>query len=407
MRMLAIAPEVPYPPHSGGKSRAFNLLSRLGKRAELSLVCLSHSAEEEEATDYLRSLFTVRTVPWEMPAGYRAMHESAWPMSSLHYVRSLLFDPLPFLASYFRSPAMQAAVDEALPESYDAVFVVTSMMGQFVRESVRRKAIVDLWNVETLVQQRQAQRASSKERLGHTLEYRKMRRFEGDQFKTVGLCVAVSELEKQAVLRIEPSARVAVVDNGVDVDYFTPQHAAARPDSLIYTGTMKYKPNEEAILYFCREILPAVRAAIPAVTLKIVGTSPPGNIRALASECVQVTGWVEDVRPHLAAASLVIVPLLSGGGSRLKITEALAMGKAVVSTSMGAEGLELHHGRHLLIANDPADFANAVIQLLGNPQRRESLGDEGRRKVIERYGWDLLATRLYDACLELTERLSR
>lgn len=406
MRLLVIAPEVPYPPHGGGKSRAYNLLSRIGGQAELSLICFSHSQEEEEAAEGLRPLFPVRTVPYEVPPGYRAMQESAGLPAVYHYLRALLADPLPFLVSYFRSPSMQQAVREGLSGNYDAVYVITSMMAQFLPKPARSRAILDLWNVEALVQQREMEKARGRARIEQAIEFAKMLRYERRQFETFGACIAVSDPEKQAVLKIAPSARVQVVENGVDIDHFHPLDTPIEPNSLTFTGTMKYKPNEEAALYFCSRILPLIRAQEPDVAVRIVGDAPPESIRSLASESVEVTGWVSDTRPYLASAAVVVVPLLSGGGSRLKITEALATGKAVVSTSLGAEGLELEPDRHLLIADTPDDFARAVVGLMSDPYRARELGGEGRRRVLERYSWDRLASRLLASCQELAGQVT-
>jgi glycosyltransferase involved in cell wall biosynthesis len=174
---------------------------------------------------------------------------------------------------------------------------------------------------------------------------------------------------------------------------------------MVFTGSLHYAPNTEAMLYFTSEIWPKVRRLIPEATLSMVGGHPPVNIRRLAHlPNVTVTGYVPDIRPYIAGAQIVIVPLRIGGGTRLKIVEALAMGKAVVTTSLGCEGLEVQNNRHLLIADDPNEFADRVIDLLRSPQRCRELGTEGRRLVEEMYDWQAIGARLESALRDLVSK---
>jgi glycosyltransferase involved in cell wall biosynthesis len=170
------------------------------------------------------------------------------------------------------------------------------------------------------------------------------------------------------------------------------------PNRLVFTATMNYGPNAEAAIHFATHIWPQVRAAIPDATLKIVGHGPPAPVRQLGQRPgITVTGSVPDVRPYLASAQAVVVPLRIGGGTRLKIVEALAMAKPVVTTTLGAEGLAVEPGRHLLIADDPDAFASDVIALLRDPARRASLAHAGRALVEERYDWGAIGAQLDDA----------
>jgi glycosyltransferase involved in cell wall biosynthesis len=180
----------------------------------------------------------------------------------------------------------------------------------------------------------------------------------------------------------------------VDLDYFS---VLAQPDQtrhLVFTGSMDWRPNQDAARYFVNDIMPLLRGHRPDLDCTFVGRSPPADIVRLAEvPGVHVTGTVPDVRPYVKRAAVHVVPLRVGGGSRLKILEALAMGRAVVSTSVGAEGLDVVHGRHVLLANNPRDFADSVLGLLENLDQRQRLAAEGRRLVEQRYGWDLLADR--------------
>jgi glycosyltransferase involved in cell wall biosynthesis len=193
-----------------------------------------------------------------------------------------------------------------------------------------------------------------------------------------------------------PQARTAVVPNGVDLDFFragaTP--AVRAPTTLLFFGAIDYHPNTDAMLFFAREVMPLLRSRVPRVRLCIVGRRPPEAVTALRGPDVEVAGAVEDVRPYLERAAVVIVPLRLGGGTRLKILEALAMGKAVVSTTLGAEGLDVVPDRDLLLADDPATFAAQIRRLLDDPELAARIGAAGRRVVEARYGWGASVERL-------------
>ncbi len=235
-------------------------------------------------------------------------------------------------------------------------------------------------NVEAEIWRRHAETATnpiSRRLLGQ--QWRRMLRFERDGLARFDLVLAVSEADGQTFERLYPGALrapVHVVQTGVDTRYFAPADApAVRRAHLVFTGSMDWLPNEDGMLYFVREILPRIRREEPDATLSIIGRAPTPAVRRLAEEAgVDVTGRVDDVRPHIAAGAVYVVPLRVGGGTRLKIFEAMGMGKAVVSTTIGAEGLPVSHGRDIMIADEPAAFADAVVRLIRQPAERGAAG---------------------------------
>jgi glycosyltransferase involved in cell wall biosynthesis len=187
---------------------------------------------------------------------------------------------------------------------------------------------------------------------------------------------------------------VFTVPTGVDTSYFAPDGVPESPGRLVFIGSMDWYPNEDAMMFFIGEILPAVRRAVPDVELTVVGRDPSARLRAMGEAAgVRITGTVDDVRPWIADAAVYVVPLRVGGGTRLKIFEGLAMGKAVVSTTVGAEGLPLVDGTHFVRADAPAGFARAVVSLLRDPARRRALGMAGRQLVEARYSWATVARK--------------
>jgi glycosyltransferase involved in cell wall biosynthesis len=232
------------------------------------------------------------------------------------------------------------------------------------------------------------------------VEWRKMRRYEARACRRARLTIAVSDADRALLSAGAPGADIRSIPTGVDTVYFHPNGTGEKPAALVFTGSMDWHPNEDAILHFIATTLPEVRRQVPDVTLAVVGRNPSGYLQKIgAAAGVQVTGTVADVRPHMADASVYIVPLRIGGGTRLKIFEALAMGKAVVSTTVGAEGLPIVPGEHYLRADTPADFARSVVALLGDADRRRALGQAGRRLVEARYSWGQIA-RLFEAYCE-------
>jgi glycosyltransferase involved in cell wall biosynthesis len=228
-----------------------------------------------------------------------------------------------------------------------------------------------------------------------------MRRAEARVCRRATLTIAVSDTDRALLAATAPGARVCAIPTGVDPAYFAPNGNREVPDTLIFTGSMDWYPNEDAIVHFTEAILPRIRREVPDVTMAVVGRDPTPRLRAVAAGAgVRVTGTVDDVRPYVAKAAVYVVPLRVGGGTRLKIFEALAMGKALVSTRVGAEGLPLVSGEHVLLADDPADFARAVVSLLRDPPRRRALGLAARRLVEERYTWAQVAREFETRCEE-------
>ena len=227
----------------------------------------------------------------------------------------------------------------------------------------------------------------------HAREMDKIRRIERSIMTRATAALFVSETDRAAAQKIFPAARTFVVPNAVDLDFF--QSTETQQENIIlFTGTLSYAPNIQALQFFQREIFPRLVAAVPHAQFHIVGYNPPPEILAMQNEQVQVFANVPDVRPYLARAAVCIAPILSGSGTRIKIIEAWAMHQAVVSTRIGAEGLDAQHGTHLLLHDDAPAFADAVIALLRNPAQRRALGENGYRLAAEKYSMTRAANDL-------------
>jgi sugar transferase (PEP-CTERM/EpsH1 system associated) len=318
-------------------------------------------------------------------------------------------DNVPYAVAKYRSAAFAAALQEMLAtRSFDAV--VCDFLPPVVNlpEHLPCPAILFTHNVEAEIWRRHAETAANPAtRFLLTQQWHRMLRFEEQALARFDLILAVSDADRRTFERLYPGALKApahVVQTGVDTGYFAPQ-AATRADRrahLVFTGSMDWLPNEDGMLYFVRDILPLIRQAEPDTTLSIIGRAPTPAVKRLADDArIEVTGRVDDVRPHVAAGSVYVVPLRVGGGTRLKIFEAMSMAKAVVSTTVGAEGLPVSPGRNIVIADQPADFASAVVGLIRDADARRRLEQEARRLVVDHYDWSAVASGFEDALQRL------
>ena len=291
--------------------------------------------------------------------------------------------------------SLQAAIGRMAEDAtYDVVQVEHSFMAgySFPAEAA---VVLDEHNIEYEIPLRSvAVDGSLPRKLYDRLEYLKVKAAEERAWRRVDACAVTSSRDAVTIRRAFPDALVGVVPNGVDTRHFSPGDRPSEPATLLFFGTIASYPNVDALLFFVREVLPLVRRAHPAVRLVIVGPAPPPEIRRLSGPDVVLTDAVPDLRPYLERATAVIAPLRVGGGTRLKILEAMAMGRPVVSTSLGAEGLEVTDGKELLLADTPRDFALQVGRILAEPELARELGAAGRRLVERSYDWTASATKL-------------
>ncbi len=232
-----------------------------------------------------------------------------------------------------------------------------------------------------------------------------MHRHEKAMCRTFDGVVAVSELDHQYMQTQYRAPRVFAIPTGVDTEHFVPQDDEPEANSLIFVGSMDWLPNEDAVLFFAQYILPRIRRVIPDVVLSVVGRNPSPHLRQkLADEsAVNLVGWVDDVRPFIARHALCVIPLRIGGGTRIKVYEAMAMGKAMVSTSIGTEGLPVVHGQHVWLADEAEPFADAVIHLLQDRRARGQLEAAARQFVETHCSWDRAAAVFADICQQVAE----
>jgi glycosyltransferase involved in cell wall biosynthesis len=401
MRLIWVKVGGLWPVNTGGRIRSFHMLRELSRRHDVVLLTTHAPPEDPRGLASALPRSEVVSVPW-------AMAKRGSARFALALARSWL-SALPVDLSKARVPALRRELERKLAGGRVDLVVADFLQAVAnVTHAAAPPTVLFAHNVEHVIWQRMR----DVERRGWrrallALESRKMRRYEARACASSPLTLTVSDADRGLLMAAAPGARVRAIPTGVDIDYFAPDGVAEIPGRLVFTGSMDWYPNEDGIVHFIEAVLPRVRRAVPAATLSVVGRSPSARLRtAAAGAGVHVTGLVDDVRPHMADAAVYVVPLRIGGGTRLKIFEALSMAKAVVSTSVGAEGLPLAPGRHFLQADDPVQFAEAVTALLRDSTRRRAMGAAGRRLVEERYSWSKVVDEFENQCGEVLRHAS-
>ena len=393
MKLLLLTPQLPYPPHQGTTIRNYNIIRQLARRHEVHLLSFVQREDELDMAEPLREV--CRSIG-AVPAPHRTTGQR---------VRSLVTSSLPDMAMRLPSPKFHEELNVYLErEDPDVVQVEGIEMAQYGLALAERRTghrpilVFDDHNAEYVLQRRAFETDLRRPRrwVGAAyswVQWHRLARYERLTCQQHDWTVVASDADAAALHRLMPDLQLTVIPNGVDSTHYHPQAEFVTdvnlpPHSLVFTGKMDFRPNIDGVLWFAHEVLPLIQARVPDARFYIVGQRPHARAVALADEPgVTVTGYVDDVRPYIAQADVYVVPLRIGGGTRLKIMEAMAMSSALVSTSLGCEGFPLISGEHLMIEDSEQDFASTVASLLLNPSDRERLGLEARRFVEARYDW--------------------
>lgn len=373
---------------TGGKIRSYNLLKHLRSRNEVTLVTYYDGAPDADYEEKIAQQFpgavTVNT-------GY-----AVTTIPQMFRYASNLPSSAPFAVAKFTSPQIQKLISEWDRERRFDVFVCDFLSASLnFPTELNTPSVLFQHNVESALWKRQAAHEPNLlKRLAFKLEAAKMTRYECGAVNRFHHVIAVSEHDKELMSQMTEQSQISVVPTGVDLANYAAVAGEERNGSeaqVLFLGSMDWEANIDGVDYFCREVWPAVKAAVPNAKFLVVGRNPSPRVTRWSSDSVQITGRVESVLPYLRDAAVFVVPLRIGGGTRLKIYEAMAAGKAVVSTTIGAEGLDIHHGKDILLADDEATFARLVIELLIDHKKRKQIGAEAAR-LAARYDWPIIAT---------------
>ena len=393
MRILWLKTELLHPVDKGGKIRTYNMLKELKREHHITYLTLDDGSADSEARkssrEYCHELVCVP-------------HHQREKFSSGFYGELLLnlISRYPYAIKKYESALMRKEIVERA--NNDVVICDFLAPAINVPQTLACASILFQHNVEAMIWKRHFEVQKNPLKKSYLWDqWRKMNSFEKEMCQRFDSVVAVSAEDRDQMKEEYSVKAVFDVPTGVDVDFFTASgQESSEARNVVFTGSMDWLPNEDAIRYYTDQILPIIRRSIPDVTLTVVGRNPyPGLVELSKRDpSIIVTGRVEDVRPYMERAAAYVVPLRIGGGTRLKIFEAMAMEKALVSTSIGAEGLPVTDGKELRIADTPESFAAAVVELLNDPAAAKAMGRRAGQIVREKFGWGGVAKRFAEIC---------
>lgn len=390
MKVLFMAPRIPLPADTGGKIRTWNLLLQSAQTTEVDLVCFSFDKNDESYVGQIKEKgINVTLVP---------INEDGF----LNKVSHVLFSKTPYSVDKYFTESMKNAVQRLIAEKkYDLVHIDHIHMAHYRDYVGDIPCFLDEHNVEYRILQRCSDVEQSPiKKLIFSSQAKKMRRFECRYIQKFKACSGVSD-DDSALLKELSNGRckVHVLPNGVDTNYFHPGENVkndSKESSVVFTGSMDWLPNNDSAIFFAKEILPIIWQKKPDVRFYVVGKSPSSDLVELAKkdQRIQCTGRVDDVRDYVWQSQVFVVPLRIGGGTRLKILEAMSMEKGVVSTTIGAEGINYKNHANINIADTANEIADAINYILDNPEKAAQLGKRGRELVLEEYDWNIVGRKL-------------
>ena len=408
MQILWIKSDYIDPPDTGGKIRTYNLLRELNQHCAVTYVSLQSEDGRIRGSTATNWASHVVTFPYveEKKSGLRFVLR----------VFAAMMSSMPYIVQKYRSQGIRDYQQQFLTSSRGAQAVnrETVLVCDFLEMtanvdwSLPCPKILFQHNVESVIWRRYFENERNWIKKSYFwFEHQRMKRYERQACNRFDLVLTVSLQDKEVLQRLGVTAPIEVVETGVDTEYFAPRpDVHPTPGRLLFLGSLDWMPNIDGIDWFVRQVYPRIKQSYPHVSLDIVGRRPAAAVQALAQndDSVNVYGSVPDVRPYMSEADIFVVPLRIGSGTRLKIFEAMAMRRPVVSTTIGAEGLPVDHGRHLLLADSAEDYAGAVVSLLQDPPRKQAVACAGHELVTENYSWTTVSEKLHDTCLRLHQQ---
>jgi glycosyltransferase involved in cell wall biosynthesis len=398
MKILIISPFLPYPIDDGDKIRLYNLLKRLAKDHEISLISFINLNSERSSVNELKKYCSrVETV----------LRENRSRLNKLLMFFPCLFSRVPAESKLAFENKMVDIIRRIVgTNNFDIIQIEHPFMApyiKFVPKSYNTKTIIVVHNIGFIQYRRMfmtERKLISKIRM--FANWVTMKKWEVKEIEKFDKCITVSTLNMEILNSLNSKIDISVIENGVDIDLYKPLPINVDLNRLLIVGSMDYEANHDAALYFYDKIFPLIRKQIPNSELFIVGRRPFQKVKDLAEDQkVVVTGYVNEVLPFYQCCDVTVVPLRAGGGTRLKILESMALGRPVVSTSIGCEGLDVVDGEHLLVADSPKLFSEHVVRLLSDRKLYEHIRTNARQLVVSRYDWDVITKQLHDVYNEV------
>jgi len=392
VRILFIVDSLPYPILGGASLRNYNLLRRIASVNEVWLAAFAMNAEQTESVSHFQEFCA--GVEVEMPGPQSAL-------SNIPGLVSYFLRGTPPELRFLDSNPLKRKISKLVSKiKFDVIHIDQVHMGLYLKTIPDNQHPRTIWGLHDY--------DFNKFRQIIELEPKKARKFrlwlnnqliyywEPRHAEKFGNIITVSTLDKQLLLSKNPKLKIEVIPNGVDTHALLPIAEDNESQVLLFVGNMAYLPCSDGVIHFYEHIFPLIKKVIPSVELWVVGKDPPDQIRELKNKGVLVTGRVDDVKPYYEKSKVCIVPLRAGSGTRLKILEAMALGRPVVSTSIGCEGLDITNGKELMVADTPELFAKKTIELLTDLTLRKQITDQAREFVVKNHEWNMVAQKLID-----------
>jgi len=401
LKILFLSQRFLFPQDSGGKIRTGKILEHLKKQFSITVISNVEPAKDNPYMPEMKKLCDkFIQVPWVETKRFTLK----WYLEILK--KSFSIYPVTMLNDY--SPELEEAVlKELANDSYDLAICDFMQSTLNFRNVKNIPTLLFQHNVESTIPQRHTQRAKEPiSKIFWWLQYRKMFYHERKECQRFDAVVAVSGEDRRRFEDWYGLSNVRTIPTGVDTEHYSPDNEINEEKSIVFVGSMDWLPNHDAMTYFIDRIFPLIKAEEGDAKLVIVGRKPSAQfLKSIHNRPdIEATGWVDDTRPYIARSSVFVVPIRIGGGTRMKIYEGMAMGKACVSTTVGAEGLPIQNGEHIYLADTEREFANAVITLLQNKELRQEVGARARQYVYENFRWEKVAENFARICFDITEK---
>ena len=388
-KILFVTTRIPYPPWEGHQIRTYNLLKRVCEEHEVHLVSFVRNDEDPSHANHLRTICkNVDLIP--IPADQNNLNLFSTILAGV-------ITKIPFVVRKYSAPEMEQKLRQVITQDTpDLIHFDMLPLAQYLPLCGEIPTVLNDHNVESLLVERRAKAASSiLEKVFFSNQAPKLEQFETYASKNATQILACSQDDADILSNMADGKQIHIIANGVDIEQFTPSDTVqVEPDKIIFVGGMGWFPNKDGMNFFIKDVMPLISEINPDSSLTVVGKSVGLEIPDQLRDKVSSTGFIEDFCPLVHAAGIYILPLRVGSGTRLKLLEAMAMGKAIVSTQIGAEGVVLENGKNVLIADTPQDIADAVLKLMNDIQLREKLGRAARVQAEKLYDWRILSDQL-------------
>ena len=383
MKILIITPRIPYPPFRGDKLKIYNPAKNLSKNNQVKILTFLRSSKQlNDLKSFKKYGIEIETVKLTV-------------IESLMKVFISIFTGFPFQAAWFKSSKMKKRIEELISnERFDVVYyhLIRSAQYYIENDSSKPLSVIDFTDAVSLYLKRFAEvERNPVKKFFIKIEQKRIERYEkiAEKFHTLFIC---SEVDKKYLIESGLNANIKILNNGIDVSYFQPEKTDYQKNRIIFTGNMPYYANYDAAIYFTKEIFPLIIKKVPDAEFFIVGQKPPQKIKSLESKNIFVTGFVPDIKNEYLKSAVNVAPMRFGAGTLNKVIESIALGVPVVATSMAIGGLPEVLYKYIFIADDPVNFAEAVIKIINNPLIREELVEEGKTVIKEMLSWEKIVS---------------